>query len=137
MGYFTWFHSIRGHRYLNEKRFCPISSSSHAILGFWGDFWHSWKNFINIFYFICDFYCTQNDRLDHTVSTQKTVFKTNHPGRRYSQKCFLIWYAKPNHQPIMVFLKYLSPRSFFKPIFALKPCVQDGRFEYNKRYKRS
>ena len=26
--------------------------------------------------------------------------------------------------------------SFFKPIFALKPCVQDGRFEYNKRYKR-
>ena len=27
--------------------------------------------------------------------------------------------------------------SFFKPIFALKPWVQDGRFEYNKRYKLS
>ena len=26
---------------------------------------------------------------------------------------------------------------FFKPIFALKPWDRDGRFEYNKRYKRS
>ena len=25
---------------------------------------------------------------------------------------------------------------FFKPIFALKPWSQDGRFEYNERYKR-
>ena len=27
--------------------------------------------------------------------------------------------------------------SFSKPIFALKPWDRDGRFEYNKRYKRS
>ena len=24
---------------------------------------------------------------------------------------------------------------FFKPIFALKPCNQDGRFDYNKSHK--
>ena len=34
MGYFNWFHSIRGHRYLNEKPFFPISSSFPAVLGF-------------------------------------------------------------------------------------------------------
>ena len=38
MGYFNWFHSIWGHRYLNEKPFFPISSSFPAILGFWGHF---------------------------------------------------------------------------------------------------
>ena len=31
LGYFTWFHSIRGHWYLNEKPFCPIRSSFPAI----------------------------------------------------------------------------------------------------------
>ena len=38
MGYFNCFHSIRGHRYLNEKPFFPNSSSFPAILGFWGLF---------------------------------------------------------------------------------------------------
>ena len=38
MGYFNWFHSIRGHRYLNETPFFPISSGFPAILGFWGHF---------------------------------------------------------------------------------------------------
>ena len=107
MGYFTWFNSIRGHRYLNEKRFCPISSSFPAILGFWGDFWRLWTNCHKLFYSVCTFYYTQNNRLDLTVSTQKSVLKTNHPGPRNSQKCFLTWHAKPNRQPIMVFLKYL------------------------------
>ena len=36
----------------------------------------------------CTFYCTQNDRLDPTVSMQKSVWKTDHPGPRYLQKCF-------------------------------------------------
>ena len=43
MGYFYWFHSIRGHRYLNEKPFFPISSSFPAILGFLGHFRGSWQ----------------------------------------------------------------------------------------------
>ena len=38
----------------------------------------------------------------------------------------------------MVFLKYLSPDwVIFQTDFRLKPCVQDGCFEYNKRYKQS
>ena len=45
MGYFNWFHSIRGHRYLNEKLFFPISSSFPAISGFCGHFWPSWEKF--------------------------------------------------------------------------------------------
>ena len=108
MGYFNWFHSIRGHRYLNEKQFCPIGSSFPAILGFWGDFWRFLKNFHKHFCSICDFYCTQNDRLDLTVSTQKSVWKTNHPGLRYLQKCVSTWQTKPNHEPILIFLKYLG-----------------------------
>ena len=37
------------------------------------------------------------------------------------------------------FFSNISAQSgpFFKPIFALKPWHRDGRFEYNKRYKRS
>ena len=37
------------------------------------------------------------------------------------------------------FFSNISAQSgpFFKPIFALKPWDRDGRFEYNKRYKRS
>ena len=108
MGNFNWFHSIKGHRYLNENPFCPIRSSFPAILGFCGDFWQFLKNFQKFFHSICDFYCTQHDRLDLTVSTQKSVWKTNHPGPRYLQKYFLIGHAKPNRQPILVFLKYLG-----------------------------
>ena len=43
MGYFTWFHSIRSHRCLNEKPFFPIRSGFPAILGFCGDFWGPWE----------------------------------------------------------------------------------------------
>ena len=32
MGYFNWFHSIRGHRYLNEKAFFLIRSSFPAMV---------------------------------------------------------------------------------------------------------
>ena len=69
---------------------------------------------------MCTFYCTQNDRLNLTVSRQKLVWKMSHPGLRYLQKCILTRCTKPNRQPKMFVIKYLSP---------------DGRFEYNKRYK--
>ena len=41
--YFTLFHSIRGHRYLNEKLFCSIRSSFPAFLTF------LYRIFINFF----------------------------------------------------------------------------------------
>ena len=44
--------------------------------------------------------------------------------------CALVWHAMLKH----IFANISAQGgSFFKPIFALKPCVQDGRFEYNKR----
>ena len=138
MGYFNWFHSIRGHRYLNEKRFCPIGSSFPAILGFWGNFWRFLKIFHKHFCSICDFYCTQNDRLDLTVSTQKSVWKWPSLGWVIWEKPLLagglVWHAMSKN----IFVNISAQGgSFFKPIFALKPWDQDGRFEYNKRNKLS
>ena len=34
---------------MKEKRFCPISSSFPAILGFWGDFWRLWTKLSQTF----------------------------------------------------------------------------------------
>ena len=39
---------------------------------------------------------TQNDRLEPTVSTQKSVLKNFKRVRRYEQKCVQIQVAKPN-----------------------------------------
>ena len=39
---------FRGHRYLNEKPFCPIRSSFPAILGFCSNFVHFWTKFSQI-----------------------------------------------------------------------------------------
>ena len=69
-GYFTWFLSIRGHRYLNEKPFCTIRFSFPAMFGFWGDFLGSWTKFLDFSYSICTFQYTQNDRLNLTLSMQ-------------------------------------------------------------------
>ena len=79
----------------------------------------------NIFFCsVCTFYCTQNDRPDLTVSTQKSVWKTSHSGLRYLQKCILTRHTKPNREPKMVFLKYLSPRWV---IFQTDFCVETVR----------
>ena len=46
----------------------------------------------------------------------------------------LVWHAMLKH----IFANISAQGgSFFKPIFALTPWVQDGNFEYTKRYKRS
>ena len=79
---------------------------------------------LNNFFFVCTSNCTQNDRLDLTVSTQKSVLKTNHPVPRYLPKCFLTRRAKPNLQQIMVFLKYLSPGWV---VFQTDFCVETVR----------
>ena len=67
-----------------KSLFFPISSIFSAILCFWG----SGKKFLIFNNSVCTSYCTQNDRLDPTVSMQKSVWKTNHHGSRYLQKCF-------------------------------------------------
>ena len=54
----------------------------------------------------------------------KNVFQHGMPNQTTNQYCFFLNISA-------------QTGSFFKPIFALKPCVQDGRFEYNKRYKPS
>ena len=50
----------------------------------------------------------QNDRLDPTVPTQKSVWKTIHPDLRYIQNRFLTLWAKPNRQPKTDFNQYLG-----------------------------
>ena len=87
---------------------------------------------------VCTFYCTQNERLHPTVSMQKSVWKTDHHGPRYLRKtkwgCRLVWRAMFK----FFFANIMAHNGpFFKPIFALKPWDGDGRFEYNKRYKRN
>ena len=96
------------------------------------------QNSQHLFCSICTFYCTQNDRPDLTVSTQKSVWKMTHRGLRYLRKTFstrgLVWCAVLEY----IFANISAQSgSFSKPIFALKPWDRDGRFEYNKRYKRS
>ena len=68
----------------------------------------------------------------------KIVYKTGHPGPRYLRKtkwgCGLVWRAM--FKNIFANISaHVGP--IFKPIFALKPWDGDGRFEYNKRYKRT
>ena len=45
----------------------------------------------------------------------------------------LVWQVEFRH----IFINILGPDAYFsKPIFALKPSAQAGRFEYNEPYKR-
>ena len=62
--------------------------------------------------------------------------KRSNLARDINQKLFstsgLVWLAKS--QNIFEDISgQVAP--FFKPIFALKPCNQDGRFEYHKSHK--
>ena len=83
------------------------------------------QNFLILKNSVCIFYCTQNDRLDPTISMQKSVWKTDHPGPRYSMFRNIFANVSAHGCP------------FIKPIFALKPWDQDGCFECNKMYKQS
>ena len=68
------------------------------------------ENFLIFENSICAFYCTQNDRLDPTVSMQKSVWKTDHRGPRNLQNHFSTWHAKPNRNLIFVFCQISRPR---------------------------
>ena len=89
---------------------------------------------VKIRFFLVLFIVLKSHCREHTVSTQKSVWKTTQPEPRYLRKTKLVrglvWHAMLKH----IFANISAQGgSFFKPIFALKPCVQDGRFEYNKR----
>ena len=72
----------------------------------------------------------QNDRLEPTVSTRKSVFKNMakmYPNFSFQAKC----------QKFIPFRQYLwTPMNIFQNQFALKPWVQAGRFEYHKPHNR-
>ena len=61
----------------------------------------------------------QNNRLGHTVSSQKTIIQTDPPSRRYWQKRDGLFFTKPN----LHILAYVSGwgRRFELWFFVLKP----------------
>ena len=125
MGYFNWFYLIRGHRYLIEKPFCLISSSFPAISGFWGDFWRLWTKFSYFFFHsVYTFYCTQNNRPEHTVSTQKSVWKMTQSGLRYLRKTIIGWRFGLACHVKKYFCEYLGPGWF---VFQTDFCVETVR----------
>ena len=66
----------------------------------------------------------QNDRLELTVSTQKTVLKNMHRVLRYWSKCAKIQVAKPNLHILRRFGQYIRTQCiFFKTVF----CVETVR----------
>ena len=92
---------------------------------------------------------TQNDRLELTILMNKSVLKNMHRVLRNMSKCPKIWTGSgdinqnvlksgsPNQTCIFwnVFANISRPGAYFsKPIFALKPWAQAGRFEYHESY---
>ena len=74
-------------------------------------------------------YGTQNDRLELTVSTQKSVLKNMHRVPRYWWKCVGIWPAKPNLHIFGQFWWYLWTQCiFFKPDFCIETVSSSQSF---------
>ena len=72
---------------------------------------------------------TQNDRLELTVSTQKTVSKKTHRVPRYWPKCAKIQVAKPNLIILRHFGQYLGTRCvFFKTVFCVETLSSSRSF---------
>ena len=72
---------------------------------------------------------TQNDRLELTVSTQKTVSKKTHRVPRYWPKCAKIEVAKPNLIILRLFGQYLGTRCvFFKTVFCVETVSSSRSF---------
>ena len=63
----------------------------------------------------------QNDRLNLTISTQKSVLKNTHRVPSYYEKTVQNWHSKPNHQNSTHFCRYLGTRCiFFKTDFCIE-----------------
>ena len=72
---------------------------------------------------------TQNDRLELTVSTQKSVLKNMHWGLRYWPKRAQIEVAKPNLHILRHFGQYLRTRYvFFKTDFCIETVGSSRSF---------
>ena len=77
----------------------------------------------------------QIDRLGLTVSTQKLVLKTMHWVPSYRSKCIKFCRFGLKGWFLHFFGNILGLGAYFlKLIFALKPWVQAGRFEYHEPY---
>ena len=81
------------------------------------------------FRYVYRVHCTQNDRLEPTVSTQKSVLKNFNRVRRYEQKCVQIQVAKPNLNIFGYFGWFLRNRCvFFKTDFCVETVSSSRSF---------
>ena len=136
-----------------------LSGIFHLIPLYWGSLIPKWKAFLpnqvqfsrNLGFF--RWFLTSMDKIFIIFFTpflpfivlKTTVLNTRFQRKnRFEKRTTLGWdicknvfrHGKPNQttNQYWFFLNISAQTgSFFKPIFALKPCVQDGRFEYNKR----
>ena len=78
-----------------------FAQSGPVFLQFWffeAIFEVNGQNSQHLFCSVWTFYCTQNDRLNLTVSTHNSVWKTTHPGLRYlRKKTLLVWWDMINN----------------------------------------
>ena len=72
----------------------------------------------------------QKNGLGLTVSTQKSIIKTDHRSPRYNQKRDGLVWRKPNRHVLAHISSQLGP--FDLSFFALKPCVLARSFAYYK-----
>ena len=108
MRYFNCFYQFRCHLSEMKSLFSQLALFFPQFWVFEAIFEAHGQNFLIFKNSICTFYCTQNDRLDPTVSMQKLVWKSDHRGPRNLQNYFSTWHAKPNRNLILFFLKYLG-----------------------------
>ena len=96
------------------------------------------KIFINFITPFVPFIVLKTTVLNTRFQRKNRFEKRPSPSRDIEEKVILVrglvWHAMLKH----IFANISAQGgSFFKPIFALKPWVQDGHFEYNNRYKPS
>ena len=129
---------FKGHIYLNEKPFFQISSVFPSILGFWGHFWGSQAKSSD-FQKLRLYLLLYSKRPSRSHSFNAKIGLKSGPlwavifEKKTIWGCGLVWCAMLK-KSFANFSAHCGP--IFKPIFALKPWDRDGRFEYNKRYKR-
>ena len=104
MAYFNWFHSIRGHIYLNEKPFSLIRYNFSVILGFWGS-----QNFAilkNCFYILSH---SKQMSWSHGFNA-KIGLKNGQPWAKIFAKMFRNMAGRTKPQPHFVFSQITWPR---------------------------
>ena len=82
------------------------------------------QNFHIFFHSVYTFYCTQNNRPEHTVSTQKSVWKMTQSGLRHLRKTIIGWRFGLACHVKKHFCEYLGPGWF---VFQTDFCVETVR----------